>query len=224
MAACYFDQDMHEEATFSLFIRKYPAQRNYFVAAGLSEALAYLETLRFTPEDLAFLSSTGLFSARFLDFMQGCRFTGEVHALPEGSIFFTDEPIVEVSGPIMEAQLVETFIINAISLQTLIASKAARVVHAAQGRPLVDFSLRRTQGSDAGLKVARASYLAGFLGTSTVLAGKLYGIPIFGTMAHSYITSFPHEIDAFRVFSRNFPDIATLSSIPTTISPGPGTP
>ena len=122
MAACYFDQDMHEEATFSLFIRTYPAQRNYFVAAGLSEALGYLETLRFTPEDLAFLSSTGLFSARFLDFMQGCRFTGEVHALPEGSIFFADEPIVEVSGPIIEAQLVETFIINAINLQTLIAT------------------------------------------------------------------------------------------------------
>jgi nicotinate phosphoribosyltransferase len=210
MAACYFDQDMHEEATFSLFIRKYPPQRGYFVAAGLAEALGYLETLRFTAEDLAYLSSTGLFQPRFLDYLQGLRFTGSVHALPEGSIFFEAEPIVEVSGPIIEAQLVETFIINAINLQTMIATKASRAVHAAQGRPLVDFSLRRTQGSDAGLKAARASYLAGFAGTSNVLAGKLYGLPIFGTMAHSYITSFPHEIDAFRVYSRNFPETATL--------------
>jgi nicotinate phosphoribosyltransferase len=210
MAACYFDAGMHEEATFSLFIRKYPAQRSYFVAAGLAEALNYLETLRFRDDDLAYLASTGLFLARFLDYLKGFRFTGEVHALPEGSIFFVDEPILEVSGPIIEAQMVETFIINAVSLQTMIATKASRVVHAAQGRPLVDFSLRRTQGSDAGLKVARASYLAGFAGTSNVLAGKLYGIPIFGTMAHSYITSFPHEIDAFRVFARNFPTRATL--------------
>ena len=138
------------------------------------------------------------------------RFTGEVRALPEGSIFFVDEPILEVSAPIIEAQLAETFIINAVSLQTMIASKASRVVHAAGGRPLVDFSLRRTQGSDAGLKVARASYLAGFAGTSNVLAGKVYGLPIFGTMAHSYITSFHSEIDAFRVFVRNFPVGATL--------------
>ena len=210
MAACYFDQGMQGEATFSLFIRKYPAQRGYFVAAGLAEALTYLETLRFTAADLAYLASTGLFQKRFLSFLEGLRFTGEVRALPEGSIFFTDEPILEVSGPIIEAQLAETFIINAINLQTMIATKASRVIHAAAGRPLIDFSLRRTQGSDAGLKVARASYLAGFAGTSNVLAGKVYGLPIFGTMAHSYITSFPHEIDAFRVFVQNFPDRTTL--------------
>jgi nicotinate phosphoribosyltransferase len=210
MAACYFDQSMTEEATFSLFIRKYPERRGYFVAAGLAEALHYLETLHFSAGDLAFLASTGLFPPRFLDYLQGVRFTGEVHALPEGSIFFAGEPILEVSGPIIEAQLAETFIINAVNLQTMIATKASRSVHAAAGRPLVDFSLRRTHGSDAGLKVARASYLAGFLGTSNVLAGKLYEIPIFGTMAHSYITSFPHEIDAFRIFARNFPHTATL--------------
>jgi nicotinate phosphoribosyltransferase len=210
MAACYFDQGMHEEATFSLFIRKYPPHRGYFVAAGLEEALRYLETLRFTADDLAYLESTGLFSAKFLDYLKGVRFTGEVHALPEGSIFFKDEPVLEVSGPIIEAQLAETFIINAVSLQTLIASKAARSVHVAQGRPLIDFSLRRDQGTDAGLKVARASYLAGFQGTSNVLAGKIYGLPIYGTMAHSYITSFPQEIEAFRVFARLFPGITTL--------------
>jgi nicotinate phosphoribosyltransferase len=210
MAACYFDREMNDEATFSLFIRKYPPQRGYFVAAGLEEALDFLATLRFTEKDLAYLESTGRFQPRFLDYLKGLRFTGEVLALPEGSIFFKDEPILEVSAPIIEAQLVETFIINAVSLQTLIATKASRSIHAAQGRPIVDFSLRRTQGTDAGLKVARASYLAGFLGTSNVLAGKLYGIPIFGTMAHSFITSFAEEIEAFRVFAQNFPDHATL--------------
>jgi nicotinate phosphoribosyltransferase len=210
MAACYFDQGMNEEATFSLFIRKYPKNRGYFVAAGLAEALEYLATLRFGEDDLAYLEATGLFRTSFLDYLKTLRFTGEVYALPEGSIFFKDEPLLEVSAPIIEAQLVETFLINAVNLQTLIASKAARSVQAAQGRPLVDFSLRRAQGSDAGLKVARASYLVGFAGTSNVLAGKLYGIPTFGTMAHSYITSFHDEIDAFRVFSQNFPKMSTL--------------
>ncbi len=210
MAACYFDQGMNDEATFSLFIRKYPADRGYFVAAGLAEALEYLESLRFSDDDLAYLDSTRLFKAAFLDHLKKIRFSGEVRALPEGSIFFKDEPILEVSAPILEAQLAETFIINAVSLQSMIASKAARSVHAAQGRPRIDFSLRRTQGHDAGLKVARASYLAGFLGTSNVLAGKLCNLPIFGTMAHSFITSFPKEIDAFRVFSQVFPGITTL--------------
>jgi nicotinate phosphoribosyltransferase len=210
MAACYFDQGMQEEATFSLFIRKYPVHRGYFVAAGLEEVLDYLSTLRFSEEDLAYLESTRLFKTPFLDYLKGMRFTGQVWALPEGSLFFKDEPLLEVSGPIIEAQLAETFIINAMSLQTLIATKAARSYHVAQGRPLVDFSLRRSQGADAALKVARASYLAGFLGTSNVMAGQLYGIPIFGTMAHSYITSFEHEIDSFRVFSRVFPRTTTL--------------
>jgi nicotinate phosphoribosyltransferase len=210
MAACYFEQGMNEEATFSLFIRKYPEHRGYFVAAGLEEALNYLQTLRFGEDDLAYLESTGLFQAKFLEHLKTVRFTGSVHALPEGSIFFKNEPLLEVSAPILEAQLAETFIINAMSLQTLIATKASRSVHAAQGRPIIDFSLRRTQGTDAGLKVARASFLAGFLGTSNVLAGKLYGLPVFGTMAHSYITSFPKEIEAFRVFSRVFPRSTTL--------------
>jgi nicotinate phosphoribosyltransferase len=210
MAACYFDQGMNDEATFSLFIRKYPKNRGYFVAAGLAEALNYLATLHFSDDDLAYLESTGLFRTPFLDFLKNLKFTGEVYAQPEGSIFFKDEPLLEVTAPIIEAQLVETFIINAVNLQTLIASKAVRSVQAAQARPLIDFSLRRTQGSDAGLKVARASYLVGFTGTSNVLAGKLYGIPIFGTMAHSYITSFHEEIEAFRVFAKNFPNITTL--------------
>ena len=210
MAACYFEQGMAADATFSLFIRKYPAHRGYFVAAGLEEALCYLETLRFSQDDLAYLESTRLFNTGFLEYLEGVRFTGQVHALPEGAIFFKDEPILEITAPILEAQLVETCIINAVSLQTLIASKAARSVHAAQGRPLIDFSLRRTHGSDAGLKVAKASYLTGFAGASNVLAGKIYGIPIFGTMAHSFITSFPEEVEAFRVFAKVFPNTVTL--------------
>jgi nicotinate phosphoribosyltransferase len=210
MAACYFDQGMNDEATFSLFIRKYPKNRGYFVAAGLSEALEYLATFKFSEDDLAYLAGTGLFRTPFLDFLKTLRFTGEVYALPEGSIFFKDEPILEVSAPIIEAQLVETFLINVVNLQTMIAAKASRSVYAAQGRPLVDFSLRRTQGTDAGLKVARASYLAGFAGTSNVMAGRLYGIPTFGTMAHSYVTSFAEEIEAFRVFAHNFPGTATF--------------
>jgi nicotinate phosphoribosyltransferase len=210
MAACYFEQGMNEEATFSLFIRKYPENRGYFVAAGLEEALRYLETFSFAEDDLAYLESTGLFKPAFLEYLKGLRFSGEVFALPEGTVFFKDEPLLEVSAPIIQAQMVETFVINAVSLQTLIASKAARSMQVAGGRPVIDFSLRRTQGTDAGLKVARASYLTGFAGTSNVLAGKLYGIPIFGTMAHSYITSFPREIDAFRVFAQTFPGIVTL--------------
>ncbi len=210
MAASYFREEMHGEATFSLFIRKYPKDRSYFVAAGLADALAYLATFRFSEDDLAYLETTRLFQPDFLDYLKTVRFTGEVWAMPEGSLFFKDEPILEVTAPIIEAQLVETFLINAINLQTLIATKAARATVAAGGRRLVDFSLRRTQGIDAGLKVARASYLAGFVGTSNVLAGKLYGLPIFGTMAHSYITSFSSEIEAFRAFARAFPQNTVL--------------
>jgi len=205
MAASYFEEEKFEESTFSLFIRQYPTDRAYFVAAGLEEVLHYLETLGFQEDDLAYLETTGLFKPRFLDYLKDLRFTGEVYALPEGSIFFKDEPILEVTAPIIEAQLVETFVINAINFQTLIATKASRSTYIAGTRRLVDFSLRRTQGVDAGLKVARASYLGGFIGTSNVLAGKLYAIPIFGTMAHSYITSFEHELDAFRAFARDFP-------------------
>jgi len=210
MAASYLEEGMAEEATFSLFIRKYPAGRGYFVAAGLPEVVEYLAGLRFTEDDLAYLESTRRFQPAFLDYLKGFRFTGEVWALPEGRILFRDEPILEVSGPIIEAQIAESFIINAINLQTVIATKASRSTYAAGGRGLVDFSLRRTQGTDAALKVARASYLAGFAGTSNVLAGKFYGIPIFGTMAHSYITAFPSEIEAFRAFAKIFPNNSVL--------------
>ena len=210
MAASYFEQKMSAPATFSLFIRAYPPNRNFFIAAGLEELLVFLENFRYQIDDLEYLDTLGLFKPDFLDFLGSLKFTGQVRAMPEGTIFFKDEPILEVTAPIIEAQLVETLVINMINVSTMIATKAARCVNAAQGRRLVDFALRRTQGIDAGLKVARSSYLAGFIGTSNVLAGKIYNIPVFGTMAHSYITSFPSEIEAFRAFAKAFPRNAVL--------------
>lgn len=210
MAAVYYEEAMNEPATFSLFVRSYPPARRFFVAAGLEEVLSYLKNLRFTADDLAYLASTGLFATDFLSFLDHLRFTGEVWAIPEGRLFFANEPILEVTAPLIEAQIIETFLINAVTLQSMIATKAARCVQAAEGRALVDFSLRRTQGTDAGMKVARASYIAGFAGTSNVLAGKTFGIPVYGTMAHSFITSFDHEIEAFRAYARNFPDNTVL--------------
>ena len=205
MAASYFENGMADPATFSLFIRRYPPDRAYFVAAGLEQFLDYVTNFQFSESDLAYLDRTGLFSHDFLEYLKTMRFTGSVYALAEGEIFFKDEPILEVTAPIIEAQILETLAINTINLQSMIAIKAARCVHAAGGRQLVDFSLRRTHGIDAGLKVARSSYIAGFVATSNVLAGKLYGIPIAGTMAHSYISSFGDEIEAFRAFARSFP-------------------
>jgi nicotinate phosphoribosyltransferase len=210
MAASYFEQGMFAPATFSLFVRQYPPNRSYFVSAGLDDLLDYLESFKFQPDDLEYLGRTSLFSSPFLVFLENLRFTGHVRAIHEGRIFFAAEPLVEISAPLIEAQLVETFVINAMNFPSLIASKAARCLYAAGDHRLVDFSLRRTQGTDAGLKVARASYIGGFIGTSNVLAGKLYGLPIYGTMAHSYVESFPHEIDAFRAFAKSFPDNTVL--------------
>jgi nicotinate phosphoribosyltransferase len=210
MAASYHREGMRGEATFSLFIRGYPPGRSYYVAAGLEHLIDLITELRFHEESLQFLRSTGKFSTEFLEWLGGLSFTGSIRAIPEGRVFFADEPLLEVTGPIIEAQIIETLAINVLQLETLIASKAARCVQAARGASLIDFSLRRTQGVDAGLKAARASYLAGFSGTSNVLAGKIYGIPIYGTMAHSYITSFPHETDSFMAFARAFPDNTVL--------------
>ena len=206
MAAGYFKRRLFKAATFSLFVRDYPPGRKYFVAAGLQDALAELESLKFSSDELAFLRENGLFSSDFLSFLKKFRFSGRVFAMPEGSIFFANEPILEVTAPLIEAQIVETFLLNTIGFQTMIASKAARCVHVAAGRPLIDFSLRRTQGHDAGMKVARSTYLAGFAGTSNVLAGREYGIPISGTMAHSFVQAFGSELEAFSVFAETFPD------------------
>jgi nicotinate phosphoribosyltransferase len=210
MAACYYRERMFGSATFSLFVREYPPGRGYLVSAGLEDVLDFLEEFSFSREDLDYLARTEMFSESFLDYLGSLRFTGDVVALREGSLFFRDEPILEVTAPIPEAQLVETYIINQINMQASLATKAARCVHAAGGRNLLDFSLRRTHGTDAGNKVARASYLAGFDATSNVLAGKLYDIPISGTMAHSFVTSFQEEIDSFRVFAETFPEKTVL--------------
>jgi nicotinate phosphoribosyltransferase len=210
MAASYFQHQMFAPATFSLFVRQLPPNRGFLVAAGLADVVRFLETFTFSAEDLAFLQQTGRFHSDFLDYLTHLRFTGDVYALPEGRLCFAHEPLVEITAPVIEAQIVETFVLNAIHMQTLIAGKAARCFHAAQGRMLVDFSLRRTHGVDAGLKVARASYLAGFNGTSNVLAGKLYGVPFYGTMAHSFIQSFDDEEAAFRAYADTFPDDTAL--------------
>jgi nicotinate phosphoribosyltransferase len=210
MAQSYLQSGRVEPATFSLFVRDYPPNRGYFVAAGLKDALDFLESFTFSPAAIDYLHSTGMFAADFLDYLRSIRFSGEVRAVSEGRLFFKDEPVVEITAPIIEAQIAETFVINQLNLQSLIASKAARCVHAAGGRSVVDFSLRRAHGIDAGIKVARSSYLAGFAGTSNVLAGQKYGIPVVGTMAHSFVSSFEHEIEAFRAFVQSFPENSIL--------------
>lgn len=210
MAQSYFEHDKNRLATFSLFIRKYPPNRTFFVAAGLSTVLEYLQQVHFPASSLDYLRQTGRFTEAFLTYLSDWRFRGDVWALPEGTLFFVNEPVLEVTAPIIDAQLVESFIVNAIHFLTLIATKASRCVLAAQGRSLMDFSLRRTHGTDAAMKVARASYLSGFDSTSNVLAGQHYGIPIAGTMAHSYVTSFADEIEAFRSFAKTFPKHTVL--------------
>ncbi|MFP4225805.1 MAG: nicotinate phosphoribosyltransferase [Desulfobacterales bacterium] len=210
MAAGYFDHNITDNAVFSLFIRDYPADRNYFVAAGLAHVLAELEDFTFTENDLSYLKQTGFFTDAFIDDLKGFRFTGTLRAMPEGTVFFRDEPVLEISAPLIQAQVLETLLINTIGFQSLIATKAARCLHAAEGRSLIDFSARRTHGGDASLKVARSSYLAGFTGTSNVLAGKLYGIPVSGTMAHSFVTAFDTEIEAFRAFAETYPENSVL--------------
>ncbi|MDR7544341.1 MAG: nicotinate phosphoribosyltransferase [Armatimonadota bacterium] len=210
MTDSYFRHGMNDRATFALFVRTLPPNRTFLVSAGLDTALAGLETMRFGDEVIRYLASLRLFSDGFLDFLRGFRFTGDVRAIPEGEVFFPQEPLLEVTAPRIEAQIVETFLLNTLNFQVMVASKAARCVLAARGRGVVDFSPRRDHGTDAALKAARAAYLAGCTGTSNVLAGMLYGIPVVGTMAHSYIMSFSDELEAFRAFARDFPHNAVL--------------
>lgn len=210
MVQAYLDHGETKTAVFEFFVRKLPPQRNFLVAAGLEQALAYFETLRFSPDELDWLTKSGRFKPNLIDYLRNFRFTGDVEAMPEGTVFFADEPILRVRAPLPEAQLVETRLINLLHFQTLIASKAARMVLAAPGKLLVDFGLRRAHGAEAGLLAARASYVAGFSGTATVLAEKLFGIPIFGTMAHSFIEVHDDESEAFEHFARSRPEGLTL--------------
>ena len=209
MCASYFENGRNESATFDLFIRKLPPNRSYFIFAGLEQVLLFLEKVKFSEEHIDYLREKGL-TEEFLEYLRGFKFSGEVWSVPEGTVVFPGEPLVRVTAPIIEAQLVETFLLNTVNLQTMIATKASRVVRAAEGRSVIEFGLRRTQGTDAGMKAARTSYLAGAEGTSNVLAGMRYGIPIFGTMAHSYVMFFDKEIDSFRAFAKTFPQTSTF--------------
>ncbi|MBZ0169084.1 nicotinate phosphoribosyltransferase [Candidatus Methylomirabilis lanthanidiphila] len=206
----YVEYEMEEQATFEFFVRKLPSTRNFLLAAGLEQALSVLEALRFTSEELEWLSGCGLFRRTLVDYLEKLHFTGDVYAMPEGTVFFSDEPIVRVTAPLPQAQLVETRLINLLHFETLIASKAARSVLVAPGKLLVDFGLRRAHGAEAGLLAARASYLAGFSGTSAVQAAPLFGIPIYGTMAHSFIQAHDDETAAFERFAYANPDNVVL--------------
>jgi nicotinate phosphoribosyltransferase len=210
MLQAYFAEQRHGTAVFSLFVRRLPERRNYLLACGLDDVLTYLETLRFDEAALQYLASLHLFSDAFLEHLEGFRFTGDVYAVPEGTPIFPPEPILEVVAPVGEAQFIETFLLNQIQLQTMLASKAARVVEAAQGRRIVDFGLRRIHGIDAGMKAARAFHIAGVHATSNVAAGQLYGLDVSGTMAHSYVQSHDDEYEAFRAFADLYPGTVLL--------------
>jgi nicotinate phosphoribosyltransferase len=210
MAASYHERGMTGQATFDLFVRELPACRNFLISGGLEQALDYLEGLSFDEEATDYLRSLRMFDESFLDYLRGFEFTGEIWAVPEGEAVFPPEPLVRVTAPMIEAQVIETFLLNCITFQTMIASKAARVSLACGDKRFVDFSLRRDHGADAGLKGSRASFIGGASGTSNVLAGMTYGIPVSGTMAHSYIMAFESETEAFRAYARQFPERAVL--------------
>ncbi len=210
MMQAYLDHGETDTAVFEFFVRSLPARRGFLLAAGLEQALDYLESLRFSAAELEWLKNTGRFDKNLLDYFREFRFSGDVHAMPEGTVFFANEPILRVTAPLPQAQFVESRLINILHFQSLIAAKAARVVLAAPGKLLVDFGFRRAHGAEAGLMAARASYIAGFDGTATVLAGKDFGIPIYGTMAHSFIETFDDESDAFAAFAQSRPDNLVL--------------
>lgn len=210
MAEAYLARGMSEPAVFEVFFRSLPPSRGYVVAAGLADVLDFLESFRFSEGEIDFLRGLGSFSSELLGWLSQVRFTGDVWAVREGTIVFPNEPLLQVRAPIAEAQLVETFVLNQLHLQCVLASKAARVVRAARGREVVDFGSRRAHGVDAAFKLARTSYLAGATGTSNLAAARAYGIPAFGTMAHSFVQAFDTEIAAFEAFCRIFPGTTLL--------------
>src|SRR5213080_2671970 len=210
MLQSYFDESMNGIAVFDLFIRRLPENRNYFVDCGLDHVLDYLEAFCFSGDAVEYLQSLNRFSSAFLGSLRDLRFTGDVYGVPEGTVIFPNEPILEIVAPLPEAQIIETFVMNQIQLATLAASKAARVTHAARGKSVVDFGVRRMHGADAGVKEPRAFYIAGVDATSNVLAGEMHGIPLAGTMAHSYIQAFDDEMEAFRRFVRSYPTAILL--------------
>jgi nicotinate phosphoribosyltransferase len=210
MIQAYLEHGKTETAVFEFFVRKLPERRGFLLAAGLDQALEFLEELHFSPEDLEWLRKSGRFGKDLIEYLAALRFTGDVHAMAEGTVFHANEPILRVTAPLPQAQLVETRLINLVHFQTVIASKAARLALLAPGKLLVDFGLRRAHGAEAGLFAARASYIAGFSGSATMLAGQRFGIPLFGTMAHSFIQAFDDETTAFEAFARARPDNLVL--------------
>jgi nicotinate phosphoribosyltransferase len=206
MVQGYLDRGEDGQAVFEFFVRRLPARRSFLLAAGLDDALGYLESLRFSAEEIAWLKGTGRFRDNLLDYLAAFRFTGTAHAIPEGSVCFANEPLIRITAPLAQAQLVESRLINILHYQTLIASKAARMVLAAPGKVLSDFGLRTAHGAEAGLFCARASYIAGFSGAADVLAGQRYGVPLVGTMAHSFVQVHDDETSAFENFARARPE------------------
>ncbi len=206
MAQAYWQSGKTAEATFSLFIRRFPQDRAYFVLGGVHDILDYLEALRFSDADIAYLRSLGRFNEEFLGFLSELRFTGAARAMPEGSIFFANEPVMEITAPVIEAQILENYVLNRVNLQTMLATKAARAAYAAQGRPVTDYGARRTPGIDAAEQMSRVGYMVGFVGTGNVLAAAKHGLTPRGTMAHSFVGTFAREIDAFRAYASSFPD------------------
>jgi len=210
MLQTYVEHGMEEPAVFEFFARKLPPGRQFLLAAGLEQVLDYLASLRFEAWELDWLKQSGKFSASFIEYLAHLRFEGDVDAMPEGTVFFPNEPVLRVVAPLPQAQLVETRLINLLHFQTVIASKAARLVLLAGTRPLIDFGLRRAHGAEAGLLAARASYLAGFAGTATVLASARFGVPAYGTMAHAFIQAHADETEAFERFAQSHPDNVIL--------------
>jgi len=210
MIQAYLDHGDTQPAVFEFFARTLPARRGFLLTAGLQQSLDYLETLHFSAAEIDWLTSTGRFRANLIDYLRDLRFVGDVHAMAEGTAFFANEPILRVTAPLPQAQLVESRLINILHYQTLVATKAARMMLAAPNKALVDFGMRRAHGAEAGLMAARASYLAGFAGTATVLAGEKFGIPLYGTMAHSFIEAFDDETAAFASFAQSRPDNLVL--------------
>lgn len=218
MLRAYFQLGMKELATFSLFVRSLPQNRNFLLACGLKDLLDEVESLRFEDKQIRYLASLGAFPDAFLNWLRDFRFTGDIFAMREGTPFFHDEPILEVTAPIAEAQFIETLVLNQIGVQTILASKAARVTTAARGRPVVDFGARRAQGIDAATKGARAFFIAGVGSTSNVAAGSAYGLPLSGTMAHSFVEACDSEGAAFEGFLKIFPDATLLVDTYDTIA------
>ena len=224
MLAGYLEEGMTEQlATFDLFFRTNPYEGGYAIFAGLAPALEYLVNLRFTPEELVYLTTLGLFTPRFIEFLRDFRFRGRVTAPPEGTVVFAGEPILSVEGSLAEAQFVETGLLTIINYQTLVATKAARMVHAAAGGTVVEFGLRRAHGPNGGLSCARAATVGGVRGSSNVLAGMEYGIPVRGTQAHSWVMAFPDELTSFRAYASAFPD-STILLVDTWDTLGSGVP